>query len=74
MENDFLKTQQQGMEVLGFWSENYRNTIINGVMRMYKKEIIKEWVITDIVFNGDKVLVKWQKRIIPLSDEELSEF
>jgi hypothetical protein len=70
---DFLKLNQDSMSAIGFWSEEYRQTILNDIMRKYKKEIIKEWVATDFVPNGDKVLVKWQKRIIPLSDEELKD-
>lgn len=71
MAEDFLKIHQQGMEVLGFWTEEYRATVLNDIMRKYKKEIIREWVAIDFVPNADKVLVKWQKRMMPLSDKEL---
>ena len=40
---------------------------------LIKTEIIREWTIVDLVFNGDKALVKWEKRYQPLTDEELKD-
>lgn len=68
----FLEIQQDKMEVLGFWDETYRSVLINNIELMYKPEIIKEWSISDVVINGDKVLLKWNKRMIPLTEEELN--
>ncbi len=70
---NFLETHQQGMETLGFWTEDYRKTTMKIMELQYKTEIIKEWCIVDFVSNGDKVLVKWAKRFIPLSEQELKE-
>lgn len=70
---NFLEAHQQGMETLGFWTEDCRKNIMKTMELQYKTEIIKEWCIVDFVPNGDKVLVKWSKRFIPLSEQELKE-
>lgn len=67
----FLEGHQKRMEVLGFWDDTYKSTVIMQMEDMYKTEIIKEWGISDMVINGDKVLLKWFKRHQPLSAEEL---
>jgi len=67
----FLEGQQERMAVLGFWDETYKSTMIAQMEDMYKTEIITEWGISDIVINGDKVLLKWFKRHQPLDAEEL---
>ena len=70
---DWLEVHQEQMKVLGFWSETYRSSIIKQVERAYMPHIIREYGISDIVMNGDKVLLKWFKRHLPLSNEELKE-
>lgn len=70
---NFIEAHQQGMETLGFWTEEYRRTTMKAMELQYKTEIIREWGITDFVPNGDKILIKWGKRFRPLSDEELKE-
>jgi hypothetical protein len=61
------------MEHLGFWDEAYKTSIINMIENGYKTEVIKEWGISDLVINGDKILLKWVKRYRPLTEEELKE-
>lgn len=41
------------------------------IEKLYNTEVIKEWGISDMVINGDKVLLKWFKRHHPLDAEEL---
>ena len=67
----FLEVHRERIEILGFWDDTYKSTVIMQIEDMYKTEIIKEWGISDIVINGDKVLLKWFKRHQPLSAEEL---
>lgn len=67
----FLEGHQERMEILGFWDETYKSTMITQMEGMYKTEVIIDWGISDIVINGDKVLLKWYKRHQPLSAEEL---
>jgi len=71
--NDFLELHKKGMDALGFWTEEYRSTMLKAIEGRYKTEIIREWSISDFVVNADKVLVKWVKRFKPLTDEELTE-
>lgn len=72
-EKSFLEIQQDTMETLGFWSEIYKSTLMKNTELMYKTEIIREWGITDIVLNDNKFLIKWDKRVFPLTDEYLKE-
>lgn len=74
MEKDiFLEMNQSMMELSGFWSEEYKPTIIHSIEAKYKRDILQKWYISDIVMNGDKVLVKWSKRYKVLSEEEVNE-
>jgi hypothetical protein len=72
-ELNFLDLHKQGMEHLGFWDETYKSSVINMIENGYKTEVIKEWGISDLVVNGDKILLKWAKRYRPLTEEELKE-
>lgn len=67
----FLDLHRELMETLGFWDEDYKASIIRLLESRYKRDIIREWGISDLVVNGDKVLFKWYKRYQPLSDEEM---
>jgi len=66
----FLEAMQSGM-TYEFWSEEYKSILIKNTEFMYKPEIIREWCISDLVINNDKVLFKWSKRYRLLTDEEL---
>ncbi len=68
---EFLEIHQNNMEILGFWDEDYKSSILKVLEARYNQNIIKEWGISDMVMNGDKVLLKWYKRYTPLSDEEI---
>ena len=63
---DFLKLAQDNM-TNEFWNENYKKIIIGMIENGYKKEVTDHWGISDIVINGDKVLLKWYKRINPIT-------
>ena len=68
---EFLEIHQNNMEILGFWDEDYKSSILRCVESRYQRDILREWGISDMVMNGDKVLIKWYKRHAPLSDEEM---
>lgn len=70
METPFIEIHKNRMDLSGFWEEQYKSVLIQSMENMYIKEVISEWGISDIVINGDKVLVKWYKRHRPLTDEE----
>lgn len=56
--------------LLGFWSDGYKSMLIKQVEKMYKYDVLKIWFISDIVINGDKFLVKWDKRFKVLRRSE----
>lgn len=70
---DWMKHTQGAMEVLGFWTEDRRSGLIKSMERSFVDDILREWLITDIIINGEKVLLKWAKRHIPLTDAEIRE-
>ena len=70
---DFIEMHTKGIKTLGFWEEEYKTVVIRMMETRYKTEIIKYWTIVDLVFNGDKALVKWKKRFQPLTDEEIKD-
>lgn len=53
------------------WSELYKDSVIKIIERGYNSEYIREWGISDLIINGDKVLLKWYKRHFPLSDDDI---
>lgn len=55
----------------GFYIEEYKKTIIFAIEKTYNNEVLKTYCIIDIIQNNDKFLIKWQKRYLPLSDEEV---
>ena len=69
----FIETHIEGIKALGFWSEEHKSVVIMMVEMKYKTEIIREWTISDLIVNRDKVLVKWEKRLLPLTKEELKQ-
>ncbi len=69
----FLDSHKNNMSVNGFWSDQSKKTIMLQIENDFRKDIIKFWYISDIVINGDRTLIKWEKRLIPLTDEKLKE-
>lgn len=58
MEKSFLDIHKSSLEISGFWEEEYKAVLIRHTEMMYKTDIIREWGISDIIINGDKVLLK----------------
>lgn len=56
---------------IGFWDENFKSTIILLLECSYQKDVLREWGISDLVVNGNKILLQWYKRLLPLTDEEI---
>lgn len=73
MENTIFDVHKQNIEHLGFWAEEYKSVLIAQYESRYNNETLKKFTITDIVINGDKVLVKWTPRHRELTDEELKD-
>lgn len=70
---EFLKNHTDHLNVLGFWDEIPKTFAIKAIESQYKREILKEWFITDIEVRRTEVLVKWHPRMMKLSDEEVKE-
>jgi hypothetical protein len=71
MENDsFIEYHKKSVE-FGFWEEFPKITVIYQLERVYKDEVLRNWFISDLVVNGDKFLLKWDKRFFTLSDDEI---
>lgn len=71
---DFLEQHKKSLEVIGFWDEISKTTILKSLEHNYKTEILRNYMITDIVLKDDKkFLIKWDKRFEPLTNEELKE-
>lgn len=64
----------QKIQAIGtVWTEEYKTVLMATLLNRYKTEIIRTHDISDVVMNGDKVLIKWYRRMYPLTDEELLE-
>lgn len=68
-----LEHHKNSLEILGFWDETSKNTLITSLLNIYNTETIKEYFIDDLIIKDEKVLVKWMKRFKPLTKEELKE-
>jgi len=73
MEPTFLELQLKSFEHEGFWVNTYRETVLYNIETRYTNDVLKEWTITDILPNKNDFLIKWSKRYIPLTDEEVEE-
>lgn len=73
MEKDFLDIHKEGIEYLGFWTEESYQFVKKCIEMQYKKEIIENYFVEKIELVRDGFLIKWKKRINPLSKTELSE-
>lgn len=69
-EKTFLEIMQSP-DNTWFWTEDYKGVWFSYMETFYKKSIVREWRIADVVPNGDKFLVKWEKRIQPLTEMDL---
>ena len=67
----FLDLKKMSLESMGIWDETYKSMLILLVERGYQSYIVREWQITDIILKDDKVLLKWEKRLFPLTEEEI---
>jgi len=68
----FIKLHLKSAEH-SFWDERHKASVIRAIERTYQRGILRDYGIADITIHGDQVLIKWYKRHIPLTDEELKE-
>ena len=72
-EDDFLKSHQDSMTHSGIFDEHDKDFILRCITLRFNTEIIKNWYASDLIANGDKFIVKWTKRLFPLTKKELKE-
>lgn len=74
MSDKLLESHIEVLNLTGtIWYELAKKTIIWSVERSFDDVILKERYISDIVINGDKALIKWEKRFRELTDEEVKD-
>lgn len=73
MAQDFLEIHKEGLQHIGFWTEQHYEVVKKSIEQRYTTDVIRNYCITQIELGKDKVLIKWVKRFQPLNDEELSE-
>lgn len=71
--DEFIDNLKNRQNHFGVWEEGYVSTIKHAMESRYNSLILKDMYIADIIINGDKILIKWNKRFQPLTDEELNE-
>lgn len=72
IEDSFLEVHVGNMRHQ-FWCEEKREVLFSQIELRYHTDIIRHWAVVDIISNGDHFLIKWVRRIFPLSDEQLKE-
>lgn len=70
---DFLQNHIELSKYGGFWSDEPKDLVIKATLRVYRREILREWDISDITFNEGRALIKWEKRRLPLTDSEMEQ-
>ena len=74
MSDKLLENHIENINATGtIWNELSKKTIAWSIERSFDDIILKKRYISDIVINGDKVLIKWGKRLIELTDEQVKE-
>jgi len=68
---DFLQITKDAMEHTGFWVDRPRSSVIRAIEMGFVDDVLRSWMITDVVMNQGRVLLKWEKRVIPLTDQEI---
>lgn len=70
---DFLTESSMRLMEREIYRDVYTSQVYSALMRTFKTEIIRYWEVTDVIFNGVKTIIKWEKRLEPLTDAELFE-
>lgn len=68
---EFLNIQADAADRLGFWDERFKGTILKIIEGGFNREILKEYGISEIIPHGDKFLIHWYRRVMPLTDEQV---
>lgn len=53
-----------------YWYEMSKSAIMTRLEDIFNKNILKESTITDIIIHDNKCMLKFSKRVLPLTEEE----
>lgn len=68
---DLFDTLKDIANTTGMWQEVSDTILKTSLELVHRKDIIQKYYIEDIMIRrNEKVLVKWSKRLQPLSEEE----
>lgn len=67
----FAEAQKETVAKIGFLEEYSMNEFKRMLQRNCKVEFTKEYYPENIIPSGDSFIVKWKKRYMPISQEEL---
>lgn len=70
--DDFFSNMAEQQRLIGTYQEISCSMLILHMESTYKPEHIRNHAITKILPNGEHFLLKWEKRIIPLSDDQMA--
>lgn len=70
--NEFLENKKNYMENVGYLDEISTRTLRNLVMLGHTREFVKIYYLDRITIDGDKTILKWDKRLLPLSEDDLN--
>lgn len=74
--NQLVDTYLGTVEKIGFWKEVPKSQIIHALESGYRREILKDWFIDDVVFKDatcSDALINWKPRFRSLTDEQINE-
>ena len=70
--NPIIESQLIKMNAgLPFWTELKKRTIMSAIETVHTDDVLREYMIADVVTSTDGFLIQWAKRHIPLTDEEI---
>lgn len=70
MKNHLLEAHLVTSQTLGFFQKFPKKTIVYIIESSLSKEHIKDYFIKDIIMNNGDLIIEYEKRIIPLTDEQ----
>lgn len=65
--NDAVKDMVLNMSMLEFWYDINKTSAMMAIESMFIADIRNEYTITDMFLSEGKVVLKWSKRMPPIS-------
>lgn len=64
---------QEVIPVIGFWADLPKAILPGMIENLYHRGVIRDMMVSDVVVSGGKILIKWDRRHRPLTDQEIKE-